>query len=205
MPFTSYSELKTAIIDELDRDDLSTKVDDFIDLAEARHKREIRIREMIKRATVSVSTRYLALPDGFLDMVTLRILTDPVKVLKEVNIYEMNRQRDSGDNIPSLFTVHEEIEFNCDIADASPLTAEMIYYAEFTPLSDSDTSNGLLVRAPDAYLYGSLVAASPWLMEDERLTTWNNLYNAARDGLLIADRRSRHSGPLFSAIASGTP
>lgn len=205
MPFSTYDELKTAIIDELDRDDLSTKVDDFIDLAEARHKREIRIREMIKRSQVAATTRYVALPDGFLDMITLRILTDPVTVLKQVDFYEMNRIRTEGDATPSTFAIHEEVEFNCDIADGSPLTIEMIYYAEFTPLSDANTTNGLLTRAPDAYLYGALVASSPWLSEDERLTTWNNLYNAARDGLVIADRRSRQSGPLFSAVAGDTP
>ena len=205
MPFSTYAELKTAIIDELDRDDLTTKVDDFIDLAEERHKNEIRIRQQIKRSRVSASDRYLALPSGFLDMATFRVLTNPVTILDQVSLHEMNRQRQEIDGIPSLFTIHEEIEFDVGIDDTSPLTMEMIYYAEFTALSDSNTSNGLLTRAPATYLYGSLVSAAPWLSEDERLQTWNDLYNLARDGLTIADRRSRHSGPLFSAVAGATP
>jgi hypothetical protein len=213
MPFSTYAELKTAIIDELDRDDLTTKVDDFIDLAEALHRHgseadeipALRFRGMIRRSQLSATTRYVALPSGFLEMITLRILTDPVTVLREVNLHEMNRQRESGNNTPSFYTIHEEIEFDSDIADASPLTVEMIYYAELTALSDSNTSNALLNTAPGCYLYGALISAAPWLSEDERLTVWMRFYKGLASGLVGSDRRSRQGGPLFSAVAGGTP
>lgn len=203
MTLSTYSGLKTAIADHLDRDDLTSQIDDFIDLAEARHRREIRIREMIQRATVTVSGRYLALPARFVQMDVLRLLTDPVTVLTEVNLHEMTRQRLATTGKPKFFTVHEEIEFDRSPDDS--YTAEMIYYAYFQALSDSNTSNGLLARAPDAYLYGALIAAEPFLGEDERLPVWERLYTSARDGLKASDIRGRYAGPLVSRVVGATP
>src|SRR5262245_23910878 len=108
----SYTNLKTSIIDHLDRDDLIGYVDDFIDIAEARHKREILVREMIARAQASLTGRFLALPTRFIKMKTLRLLTNPVTVLTEINLHEMNRERDATTGKPTFYTIHEEIEFD---------------------------------------------------------------------------------------------
>lgn len=199
MSLDTYSGLKTEIATYLDRDDIDT--DSLIDLAEARHARDIRIREMIVRATATVSARYLALPTGFLQMVTLRLLTDPAQTLGEVSLYEMTRQRLETTGKPKLYTVHEEIEF--DRAPDADYTAEMVYYGKLTALSDDNTSNALLSRAPDAYLYGALGAAAPLLGDDERLTVWAQLYQDAVASLNMMDRR--RAGPLIARVVGATP
>ena len=56
MSITTYAELKTAIADFLNRDDLSSVVDTFIDLAEARIQREIRHYKMEETDTLSASS-----------------------------------------------------------------------------------------------------------------------------------------------------
>jgi hypothetical protein len=136
-------------------------------------------------------------------MKTLRLLTDPVTVLTELNLHEMNRERSETTGKPEFFTVHEEIEF--DKTPDTSHTAEMIYYAEFVPLDSTNTTNGLLTRAPDAYLYGALVASAPFLVNDERIQTWESVYGLARDGLIHAERLSRHGGSLVSRIAGAMP
>jgi len=205
MAFDTYNNLKSAIIDELDRDDLTSKVDDFIDLAEARHKEEIRFRGMIKRSQASASTRYVALPGDFLEMEMLRILSDPVAMPQQVDLVTLTRYRQAIDGIPAYFSIHEEIEFDVDIADASPLTVEMVYYGSLTALSDSNTSNALLTRAPGCYFYGALVTSASWLSEDARVSTWNSLYNASLDALLLSDRRSRHGSGLATRVVGTCP
>ena len=205
MALDSYANLKIAILDFLDRDDLSGHVDDFIDLAEARHKREILVREMIARSRATLNGRYLALPTRFVKMKTLRLLTTPLTVLEEVNLHEMNRERDEvATGKPAFYTIHEEIEFDI-VPEDDTYTAELIYYASFVPLDDDNTSNGLLVRAPDAYLYGALVESAPFLSMDERIQTWEGRYGMARDGLLLSDRQSRVGSPLASRVSGSTP
>src|SRR5215831_7318113 len=150
MALDTYANLKVTITNFLDRDDLSVYVDDFIDLAEARHKREILCKEMIARSQATLGGMFLALPTRFNKMKTIRLLTDPITMLEEVNLHEMNRERDSGTGKPMFFCVHEEIEF--DVVPDDTYTAEIIYYANFLPLDDTNTVNALLTRAPDAYL-----------------------------------------------------
>ena len=197
----TYANLKAAIGDFLDRDDL-TQVDDFIDMAEARHKREIIIREMLTRAQATASGRYLALPSRFNKMRTLRLLTSPVTVLTELNLDSMNRERDVSGK-PTFYTIHEEIEFDTVPDDA--YSVEMIYYANLLPLDESNPTNALLQRAPDTYLYGALVASAPLLVADERIQVWEMLYGAARDGLLLSDRQSRVGVSLVSRVVGAMP
>ena len=52
MAITTYSELKTAIADFLARDDLTSQIDTFIDLAESRISRELETRSQENRTTL---------------------------------------------------------------------------------------------------------------------------------------------------------
>ena len=203
MALDTYANLKTAIADYLDRDDLTSNIDDFIDIAEARHKREIRIREQIERAQANMTARYTALPSGFLEMRSLRLLTDPVTLPRQVNIDEMNRLRRETTGKPKYFCIHEELEV--DVTPDTTYSAEMIYYGAFSGLSDAVTSNTLLTKAPDVYLYASLAAAAPFLVDDERIALWEQLYRDARDTLMSANRKAHYGSPLFSRPIGATP
>ena len=203
MALDTFANLKTAIANHLERDDLTSEIIDFITLAEARHKNEIRFRDMLKRSQASLTGRFLALPTDFLEAKTIRLLTNPVTVLKEINLHEMNRVRRASTGTPAFFTVHEEFEF--DITPDTAKTAETVYYAELAALSDSNASNALLARSPDAYLYGALVASAPFVMDDRRIETWEKRYQTARTGLETSDMRGRNIGPLVSRIVGATP
>ena len=200
MSLDTYTNLKIEIADHLDRDNDST-IDTFIDLAEARHKREVRIREMLARSTLDISTRYVTLPDDFLEMKGMRLLTDPVTILNEVNFYEISRVRSESSGKPTYFTVHEEIEL--DRTPDQTYTLEHVYYFSLTALSSSNETNAILTKAPDLYLYGALLSAAPYLMNDERIQTWNSLYISALSLVNGMDRK--RAGPLVSKVVGATP
>lgn len=199
MALASYSDLKTALAAHLNRSDLTSYLDDFIDIAEARHQREIRLREMLTRASIAVDNRQIAVPSGVLEIISFRLLTEPVTVLEEVNLHEMNRLRKEITGCPWKFTIHEEIEF--DVEPDTSYGGEIVYYEALTALSDANTSNSLLAKAPDVYLYSALVAASPFLGADERIPTWDAFYRAGRDALNLRASSSRRVGPLVPRIA----
>lgn len=203
MALDSYTNLRTALADHLARSDLTSYLDDFIDVAEAMHQRDIRIRELIVRDPITVNARQVAVPAGVLEVISLRLLTNPVTVLEEVNLHEMNRIRDESTGKPYRFTIHEEIEF--DITPDSSYSGEIIYYGAVTALSGSTASNAILVKAPDAYLYGALMASAPFLMNDERIPIWGNFYANAVAALNRRSSSSRRVGPLVSRIAGAIP
>jgi hypothetical protein len=83
-------------------------------------------------------------------------------------------------------------------------TGELTYYGKITALSDSNTSNWLLAYAPDLYLYGALLEATPYLKDDERLATWSQLYTNSIGDIEVADQRaSVSSTPIVRARSLG--
>ncbi len=75
----------------------------------------------------------------------------------------------------------------------------MIYYGKIPALSNQNTSNWLLVKAPDLYLYGSLVHAAPYLLDDQRVGLFANMYNSRLEALALESDKAVHSGgPLVA-------
>lgn len=201
MALATLTDLRAKIIKYLERDDLAGDVDDFIVLAESTHRREIRIREMLTRSALTVDDRYVSLPSGFLEGKTLRLLTSPRTVLTNISNAEMDCKSRTGSGKPLFYTIHAQIEFDID-TDQS-YSGEIIFYKEITALDDSNTTNVLLTRAPDAYLYGALLASAPFLMDDPRLLVWGALYSAARDGLNA--KKDTRIGPQNAKVYGTTP
>jgi hypothetical protein len=79
----------------------------------------------------------------------------------------------------------------------------MLYYAKPDALSDSNASNVFMANAPDALLYGALVEAEPYLMNDARIQVWSSFYANAVTALNTSDENSEYSGiPLSMTVTS---
>ena len=67
MAITTYSDLKTTVANYLARSDLTSVIPDFIQLAEYRLQRDLRIRQMLVVATASTTAgdSTLGLPTDF--------------------------------------------------------------------------------------------------------------------------------------------
>lgn len=81
-----------------------------------------------------------------------------------------------------------------------PATDDVVdidYYAKVPALAEDLDENVFSKRHPDAFLYASLLEATPYLSEDERLETWSTFYNNIRDAINVtADRANKGSTPL---------
>jgi len=73
-------------------------------------------------------------------------------------------------------------------------TVKLLYYSAPTFLSDSTSSNAFLANCPDVLLYGSLLEAAPYLMDDARIAVWGSLYDKAVGSLTQSDERAQYSG-----------
>lgn len=51
-------------------------------------------------------------------------------------------------------------------------------FKDVTPLSSTVADNWLLLEHPDAYLYGSLLEAAPYLKDDPRVQLWGSLFQS---------------------------
>ena len=195
MALTSYSELKSSIADWLNRGDLTTVIPDFISLAEAQMERKLPTQKMVKRANATIDTPFSALPSDFLSAKSLILTsTSPVRQLTFISQDELDAKKYiySATGKPNYFAlVGNQIEVLP--APDSSYTAELTYIATLSKLSDSNTSNWVLARHPDVYLYGSLLQAAPYLRDDERVGLWSSQYQAAMEDMLLQNERAAFS------------
>ena len=200
MALGTFTELKDAIADWLDRSDLTARIPDFIALAEARINRELRIRPMEVRSTMyaTVDQQYFNLPGGYIQMRNIQLNTNPTTPLEYITPEMLDRLYGSTTTgKPRAYTlIGDEIQL-APIPD-SAYQIEMAFYEKFTPLGDGTsgtvTNNWLTANAPDVLLYGALMEAEPFIKNDERIPVWLNGYSNAIDKLQKADQRDRHSG-----------
>lgn len=215
MALDTYDGLKQSILDHLEDSDLASQVDDFIDLAEAQHKLDIRIRQQLQRDVITggiaADARFVELTtfdSEFLDMRHLRVLDSDNPATHRyfpdfsyvTSDEMMSISRGTGlKDRPRAWTLQESIQLD-RIADKA-YDIEVIYYAPFTPLSASNQSNALLSLAPGAYLYGALLAATPFLMHDERIPVWSTFYTTIVEKLNEADLKNRTpAGPVVGRV-----
>ena len=196
MAITNYSELKTAISSWLDRSDLDSVIPDFIALAEARHRRDFKLRRMETRVTANTiaDSEYYTLPDNFVAMRNIQLNTDPKTALEYLTPEQMDRvNAGSSTGKPKAYSIIGN-NFQLRPIPDGVYEIEMLYFKYFTPLSDSNTTNDMLTFHPDAYLYGALVEAEPYLQNDKRIQVWSGYYDRAKQDIISSNERDRHSG-----------
>jgi len=196
MAFTTYTTLKTSIANYLGRTDLTDQIPDFITLAENRLRRDLRLRTMLKGVSASATSGdgTVALPSDFLEVRDIYVDTNPrgsLQYLTPSAFTANGRATESGQ--PNYYTILAS-EFNFAPAPDSNYTFQLLYYAEPEFLSDSNSSNTFLANAPDALLYGSLVEAEPYLMNDNRIQVWASMLERSIDSLNRTAIQSQYSG-----------
>ncbi len=200
MSFTSYSDLQTTIAGYLARTDLTTQIPDFIRLAETRLRRDLRIRQMLKSVTTATvaADSTVELPSDFLEVRDIVIVGNPVQPLNYYSPSAFNRNTRTWEiGKPNSYTVLAN-DFQLSPVPDTVYTVQLFYFAAPTFLSDLNTSNVFLANTPDALLYGALLEAEPYLMNDARINTWGTMFDRAMASITRSDEQGQYSGVPLS-------
>jgi hypothetical protein len=189
MSITNYAELQASVASWLNRGDLTASVPDFVTLAECQLNIDLKARAMDSKTTLTtvVGTNTVPLPTDMLGMRRIQVLgsyNQPLSYRSPDEISADFSANTSG--MPAVFTV---IGSNVELAPIpdAVYSLELTYQQKIPALSASSTTNWLLTSWPNAYLYGSLLAATPFIMNDARLPVWQALYKIAVDGINDTD------------------
>ena len=196
MAINSYSTLQTAVANWLDRDDLSARIPEFIALNEAIFNRILRIRPMETTVTASTTggTKSYDLPTGYVQMRQIHLNTSPITPLQYLTPEMMYRVwAGSSSGKPHSYTIIGDKIFFGPTPD-SAYDYVITYYKKFDSLSDSPTTNWVILNAADVYLYGTLLQAEPFLNNDQRIPVWERGLRQALSDLQEQDDKDRHSG-----------
>ena len=198
MAITDYDTLQSAIADWLNRADLTSQIQTFIQLAESDLNTRLRTREMIVRAQPTSDEEFVQLPTDWLEAINIQ-LVDGKSPLRYVSMDQADiivaRQEFTSVTFYSIMDSAIELV----PAPSDDVEIEMVYYKKIPALSDTNTTNWLLTKAPDIYLYGALSHASPFIMDDQRMPMFAQLYLARTESLNDESKISTHSGgPLVA-------
>lgn len=199
---TNYSTLQSTIADYLNRADLTSQIQTFIQFTEADLNTRLRCQEMIVRAEAESSNEYVQLPSDWLEAINLHIVggQQPLRyvTLDQADIIKKTQFYTAPNNYSIMDGAIEIIP-----APTANITLEMIYYGKIPALSDSNTTNWLLTKAPDVYLYGALTHAAPFLMDDQRMATFGQIYLTRTKDLVDTSDKAMHSGSPLVARPKG--
>ena len=198
MAITNYSNLQTTIADFLNRDDLTSVIPTFIQLAESQMNREVRHWRMEARSSgqQTAGDQFMQLPSNWLETIRLILTGSGTSVVQLISLSGMADRRAKTEDSSGTpeFYAHVDGQFELYPTPSEDTDFELLYYQEIPALGDSNTSNWLLEYAPDVYLYGSLIHSAPYLAEDARLAVWAQMYSAAVQNLNNQSERVKNSG-----------
>lgn len=187
MALDSYTNLKAAIADWLNRTDLATQIPDFISLAEAKMKRKIR-KWTVLNSSFSITGAAVAAPADLSVPRSIRLdsgspMQDKALRMGTIEILNDRKARSAGvAGRPDTVAFINGVFYFAPEPDQT-YTAELFYFSTLTPLSASVASNSVLVEAPDAYLFGALTYSAPYLEHDERIQVWQQNFEEAIEQL----------------------
>lgn len=203
MSIDNYGELQTAISNYLQRDDLTSRIPEFIALAEDRIAQDerLRLRAMETSTDLTVNAQTVSLPTGFLAARRLYLSTNPIRVLDYLAPIDFwQRYLSTTAGTPYAYTIEGDNLVFGPSPDTT-YTGKFLYHKRFTALSDDADTNWIFSNARGLLLYASMLEASLYLEDDINAQKWSMLYDDAAERAMKANRKDRY--PAGNLVARG--
>lgn len=190
MALSTYAELKTSIAKWLWRageTDTEDYIPDMIEMAEAYFNRNLRVRDMEAVAdsgSTTVTAGVASLPSDFRAVLSVRETATEHYQIKPKPIDQIEMFEDISTGKLQFYDVlGGEMHFWPRVD-----TTVRLRYAQSIPaLSDSNTSNWLLTKHPDLYLYQALACGEAFNMNDSRVAMWKAMAEQAMSDVTMED------------------
>lgn len=186
----TYSDLQTATANWLQRAHLIARIPEFIELAEARFRRKLDDADQNIGATITLTAGAGPLPADFGELIAVSESTvGRVDYVSPSQFGDFDATEVGID--PVIFTIVGGQVKTIPAADGS---LSIVYKQGLPALSTGSPTNWLLARAPDLYLFSTLLQAEFYGWNDERVP----LIKAAVDEIMAelnVDSEHRKYGP----------
>ena len=209
MAMSNYTEIALKVEQWLNREgftELTDQIEDLILMGQRRIFRQLRVNDMlvvdsafiIDSTTETVPTDYkatytfsLSLPGGQADM-------------KSTPIRNLRKSGTSG--VPKYFAKVGSSFYFGPSPDGT-YTAELIYYAQPNLIDTSTASNWLSIKTPELILFSTLIEASLFLKDDQRVQFWEakfqNVFKAMEQESELESRDAGGLSVVSEGITSG--
>lgn len=159
----------------------------LVTLAEQRIARELKVQGFINVVTLTLTPNQSVYPkpDRWRDTVSINVSSAPASPQRNpvfARGYEYLRSYWPDPSQTGRPQFYADYDFRNWLLAPTPdvaYKAEVLYY-ELPPLLDeANETNWLTEQAPQLLLYAVLLEATPFLKNDERIATWQSMYDRA--------------------------
>lgn len=156
----------------------------LITLGERRIARELKIEGFIRAVTtpLQAGNAVYRKPDRWRDTVSMSVSGSPVFARS----YEYLRSYwpdAASTGTPEFYADYDYQHWLLAPTPEDGLELEVLYYEQPRLLGPDIQTNWLTEYAPDVLLYATLLEATPFLKKDERIGTWQAMYDRAAQAL----------------------
>ena len=150
----------------------------LVTLAERRIARELKIEGFIRAITtpLSIGVSTYLYPDRWRDTISMTVDGTPI----QTRSYEYLRNywpNEAQTASPQFYADYDYANWLIAPTPNAASTLEILYYEQPALLGPNLQSNWLTDYAPELVLYASLLEATPFLKNDERVQLWQSLYD----------------------------
>jgi len=199
MALDSYANLQASMSSWLGTSLNSAIFPDCVTLFEAAANRRLRVRQQEATATITMSGGSGTLPTDYLSW--RHVIWPGLSAVDLEYVHPSWMQAafpTSATGTPRFFTI-EGSTITVRPADDTDLTLK--YFQKIAPLST--TLNWLFVAHPDLYLFGSMVEAELFGVNDERAPMWKARRDEIFDEIVQLSNKSRGIGGM--RVVGSTP
>lgn len=156
----------------------------LVTLGERRISRELKVQGFIRAVTTALQTGVATYrkPDRWRDTVSMTV--DGVPIFARSYEYCRSYWPDEAETgSPQFYADYDYNHWLITPTPAAASTLEVMYYEQPRFLGEDFQTNWLTEYAPDLLLYATLLEATPFLKKDERIGTWQQMYDRAAQAL----------------------
>ena len=164
----------------------------LINMAERRIARDLKIQGFIVAVTtpLAVGVSTYAKPNRWRDTISMTTKTNNTLTPIFTRSYEYCRGYWPNDTQTAQPEFYADYDYTHWLIVPTPNAAydlEVLYYELPVLLDDTQQTNWLTDYAPNLLLFAALLEATPFLKNDDRITTWQNFYQSAANALNTED------------------
>ena len=197
MSITTYAELKSAVESWLDHTLFTARVPDFIALFEATANHRLRVQQQETQGAALIPSAVngsVLLPADYLAWRHVTWQGTPTVELNYVSpAYLEAAYPTLAAGIPAAFTIEG---MTLRIRPVSTTGIRLDYFQKIPALTDAAAANWLLAAHPDLYLFGALVEADMFGVNDERAPLWKARRDEIFDEIEKLSNKTRGAGAI---------
>jgi hypothetical protein len=196
-PIADFADLFVTVSEYLGRADFAHLFPRFVSMAELQMEREVRLADQQKSATLTLVDGRATLPADFYSVRTVCTGNSPSVHLNQVSKHAQQQPSQEG---PMGYCFD-----NNEIVAQGILSSTIVldYFSTLPRLTAAAPSNWLLLRAPDAYLAGTLYHVMMWA-NDDRAGGAQSDFMVAIKSLKNDDKARRFVNGVIS-VSGGLP